>query len=267
MAEHRIGRDQPTHTRWDVDLEPVLRGAAGRRRDAETDDFAGGQITRDSTRGRPAGARLRPDLPARRADRRRGGRPGDALAIEIARLRAARLGLGLHHPRLRPAAARASSPSRRAARLRPHGRRHDRALPAASGSRSSRSAGRWASRGAACTASPIPPPHAGGGNIDCRHLTRGHDALPARRRRRAGCSRSGTRTPRRATARWRSRASSARWRRRIAVGLCERRRHPGAAAAPSGGVADAARRRRRLVRDVRHRARPDGRPRRSRCAR
>ena len=46
----------------------------------------------------------------------------------------------------------------------------------------------------------LPPPH------------EGHDALPAGRRRRAACSRSATRTPPRATARSRSRASSARWR-------------------------------------------------------
>src|SRR6185312_4764683 len=49
MAEHLITRDAPTHRRWEVDQEPVVRIQPGDVVTAETDDFAGGQITRDST--------------------------------------------------------------------------------------------------------------------------------------------------------------------------------------------------------------------------
>ncbi len=49
VAEHVITRDAPTHRRWDVDTEPVVRIQPGDIVTAETDDFAGGQITRDST--------------------------------------------------------------------------------------------------------------------------------------------------------------------------------------------------------------------------
>jgi acetamidase/formamidase len=49
MTEHRIGREVRTHRRWDVDIEPVLVVAPGDVVTAETDDFAGGQITRSST--------------------------------------------------------------------------------------------------------------------------------------------------------------------------------------------------------------------------
>jgi acetamidase/formamidase len=49
MTEHVITRDQPTHNAWDATLEPVLEVEPGDVVIAETDDFAGGQITRDST--------------------------------------------------------------------------------------------------------------------------------------------------------------------------------------------------------------------------
>src|SRR5687767_8502667 len=49
VAEHLISRAMPTHRRWDVDVEPVLHIEQGDVVVVETDDFAGGQIGRDST--------------------------------------------------------------------------------------------------------------------------------------------------------------------------------------------------------------------------
>ena len=49
MAEHEITRDAPTHRSWDETLAPVLEIDPGDVVSAETDDFAAGQITRDST--------------------------------------------------------------------------------------------------------------------------------------------------------------------------------------------------------------------------
>ena len=48
MAEHEITRDMPTHRRWDETIEPVLHVQPGDVIHVETDDFAGGQIVRDS---------------------------------------------------------------------------------------------------------------------------------------------------------------------------------------------------------------------------
>ena len=53
MAEHLITRDAPTHRRWEVDQEPVVRIQPGDVVTAETDDFAGGQIVRDSVAADP----------------------------------------------------------------------------------------------------------------------------------------------------------------------------------------------------------------------
>ena len=48
MTEHRITRATPTHRRWDVTVPPVVMAQPGDVVIAETDDFAAGQITRDS---------------------------------------------------------------------------------------------------------------------------------------------------------------------------------------------------------------------------
>jgi acetamidase/formamidase len=40
MAEQLIGRDAPTHRRWDVDVEPVLHVDPGDVIVVPTDDFA-----------------------------------------------------------------------------------------------------------------------------------------------------------------------------------------------------------------------------------
>jgi len=83
MAEHLITRDAPTHRRWEVDQEPVVRIQPGDVVTAETDDFAGGQITRDSTAA---------DLPKLDFDliyplagpiHVEGAEPGDAVAVEF----------------------------------------------------------------------------------------------------------------------------------------------------------------------------------------
>ena len=49
MAEHVITRAEPTHRRWDATLAPVLEVEPGDVVVVGTDDFAGGQIVRDST--------------------------------------------------------------------------------------------------------------------------------------------------------------------------------------------------------------------------
>jgi acetamidase/formamidase len=49
VAEHLIRWETPTHRRRDVEIEPVLHVESGDVVVVDTDDFAGGQIDRDST--------------------------------------------------------------------------------------------------------------------------------------------------------------------------------------------------------------------------
>jgi acetamidase/formamidase len=83
MAEHRIGRDVRTHRRWDVDVAPVLRVQPGDTVTAETDDFAGGQITRESTAEAVATLDFDQIYPLAGPVFVEGAEPGDALAVEI----------------------------------------------------------------------------------------------------------------------------------------------------------------------------------------
>ena len=85
MAEHLIPRDAPTHRSWDVDIEPVLRVAPGDVVTAETDDFAGGQITRDSTAADLPGLDFGRIYPLAGPIHVEGVEPGDALAVEFLR--------------------------------------------------------------------------------------------------------------------------------------------------------------------------------------
>ncbi len=171
MTEHRISRDAPTHRRWDVDLEPVLRVAPGDVVTAETDDFAGGQITRDSTAA---------DLPGLDFDRIYplagpiavvGAEPGDTLAVEILDFELPDWGWACIIPGfglLPPGEFREPA-------LRIFDLTDGDTTELCPGVRIPIEpfCGTMGVPGAGMRGVAIPPPHAGGGNIDCRHLTRG----------------------------------------------------------------------------------------------
>ena len=83
MAEHLITRDAPTHRRWEIDQEPVVRIQPGDTVTAETDDFAGGQITRDSTVVDLSKLDFELIYPLAGPIYVEGAEPGDAVAIEF----------------------------------------------------------------------------------------------------------------------------------------------------------------------------------------
>jgi acetamidase/formamidase len=83
MTEHTISRDGPTHRRWDATLDPVLEVEPGDVVVAETDDFAAGQITRDSTAADLLTLDFEQIYPLAGPITVKGARPGDALAIEL----------------------------------------------------------------------------------------------------------------------------------------------------------------------------------------
>jgi acetamidase/formamidase len=83
MAEHVITRDAPTHRTWDVDHEPVVRIQPGDVVTAETADFAGGQITRDSTAADLPNLDFNLIYPLAGPIYVEGAEPGDAVAIEF----------------------------------------------------------------------------------------------------------------------------------------------------------------------------------------
>ena len=209
MAAHRIGREVQTHRRWDIGLEPVLHVQPGDVVTAETDDFAGGQITRSSTASELLALDLGAIYPL--ADPWRSRERGRRHDLDRdPRLRAAGLGWACIIPGLGLLPrGEFSEPSIRhfdltggvTAELCPGVQ-----IPIEP------FCGTMGVPGPGMRGVPIPVPHTGGGNIDNRHLTRGATLyLPSARP--AASSRSGTRTLRRATARSPSPASSARWRR------------------------------------------------------
>ncbi|MDX6525668.1 MAG: hypothetical protein QOI43_1179 [Gaiellales bacterium] len=171
MAEHRIGREVRTHRRWDVDIEPVLVVAPGDVVTAETDDFAGGQITRSSTAA---------DLPTLDFDRIyplagpvyvEGAEVGDTLAIEILDFELPAWGWACIIPGFG---------------LLPRGEFNEPAIRFFDLTEGDTTelcpgvripvepfCGTMGVPGPGMRGVPIPPPHAGGGNIDCRHFTRG----------------------------------------------------------------------------------------------
>src|SRR4051794_37049442 len=83
MAEHVITRAHPTHRSWDETLAPVVEVDPGDVVVAETDDFAGGQIGRDSTAAELLALDFDAIYPLAGPIAVRGARPGDALAVEI----------------------------------------------------------------------------------------------------------------------------------------------------------------------------------------
>ena len=138
---------------------------------AESDDFAGGQITRDSTSDDLLALDFDQIYPLAGPIAVRGARPGDALAVEILGFELPDWGWACIIPGfgLLP---REEFPA-------PELRVYDHTT----GGRT------WLTDGvslpiepfcgtmgvprAGMHDTPIPPPHAGGGNIDCRHLTAG----------------------------------------------------------------------------------------------
>src|SRR3954453_21442685 len=83
MAEHVIPRAHPTHRSWAETLAPVLEVDPGDVVVAETDDFAGGQIVRDSAAADLLDLDFDQIYPLAGPIAVRGARPGDALAVEI----------------------------------------------------------------------------------------------------------------------------------------------------------------------------------------
>jgi acetamidase/formamidase len=171
LTEHRISRDVPTHRRWDVDIEPVLRVAPGDVVTAETEDFAGGQIVRDSTAADLPGLDFDRIYPLAGPIAIEGAEPGDTLAIEILDFELPDWGWACIIPGYG---------------LLPPGEFREpviRFFDLTDGDTTELCpgvripiepfCGTMGVPGAGMRGVLIPPPHAGGGNIDCRHLTRG----------------------------------------------------------------------------------------------
>ena len=171
MAEHRIPRSAPTHRRWDVTIPPVVFAQPGDLVVAETDDFAAGQIQRDS----PASALLDVDFdliyPLAGPIHVAGAEPGDAVAIEIVDFELPDWGWACIIPGFG---------------LLPPGEFTEpvlRIFDLTDGDTTELCPGVRIPIEPFCGTTgvpragmrdvPIPPPHAGGGNIDCRHLTAG----------------------------------------------------------------------------------------------
>jgi acetamidase/formamidase len=171
VAEHVITRDEPTHRRWDATLAPVLEVEPGDVVVVETDDFAGGQIVRDSTAADLLELDFDAIYPLAGPIAVRGARPGDALAVEVLGLELPEWGWACVIPGL-GLLPREEFPEPEL-----------RIFDLTTGDRTALTAGvsipiepfcgTMGVPGAAMRDVPIPPPHAGGGNVDCRHLTAG----------------------------------------------------------------------------------------------
>jgi len=171
MAEHLITRAMPTHRRWDVDNEPVLYVQPGDVIVVETEDFAGGQIGRDSTSEDLLDLDFNAIYPLAGPIHVAGAEPGDVLAVEFLGFEPPEWGWALILPGFG---------------LLPPGeldRPHLRIFDLTQGDTTELVPGvRIAIEpfcgtvgvpGAGMRDVPVPPPHAGGGNIDLRHVTKG----------------------------------------------------------------------------------------------
>ncbi|HEY1277369.1 MAG TPA: acetamidase/formamidase family protein [Thermoleophilaceae bacterium] len=171
MADHLITRDEPTHRSWDATLAPVVEVEPGDVVVAESDDFAGGQITRDSTDADLLELDFDQIYPLAGPIAVRGARPGDALAVEILGFELPEWGWACIIPGFG---------------LLPQEEFPDPALRVFDLMTGDTTqlvdgvqipiepfCGTMGVPRAADRATPIPPPHSGGGNIDCRHLTAG----------------------------------------------------------------------------------------------
>ena len=171
MAEHLISRAMPTHRRWDVDIEPVLRVEQGDVVVVETDDFAGGQIGRDSTPEDLRSLDFDSIYPLAGPIHVAGAEPGDVLAVEF---------LGFELPEWGWAAILPGFG------LLPPGELDEPYLKFFDLTQGDTTelvpgvriplepfCGTTGVPGPGMHDVPIPPPHAGGGNIDLRHVTKG----------------------------------------------------------------------------------------------
>jgi acetamidase/formamidase len=171
MTEHLITRAMPTHRRWDVDNEPVLHVEQGDLVVVETDDFAGGQIGRGSSREELRSLDFDAIYPLAGPIHVAGAEPGDVLAVEF---------LGFELPDWGWAAILPGFG------LLPPGELDDPYLKVFDLTQGDTTelvpgvriplepfCGTTGVPGPGMHDVPIPPPHAGGGNIDLRHATRG----------------------------------------------------------------------------------------------
>jgi acetamidase/formamidase len=171
MAEHVITRDHPTHRGWDETLDPVLEVDPGDVVTVETDDFAGGQIGRDSSSEDLLALDFDAIYPLAGPIAVRGARPGDALAVEILGFQLPEWGWACIIPGFG---------------LLPQDEFPEAALRVfdlTDGDTASLNdtvripvepfCGTLGVPRAGMRGEPIPPPHSGGGNMDCRHLTAG----------------------------------------------------------------------------------------------
>jgi acetamidase/formamidase len=171
LAEHVITRDEPTHRRWDATLAPVLEVDPGDVVVVETDDFAGGQIVRDSTAADLLQLDFDAIYPLAGPIAVRGARPGDALAVEIVGFELPEWGWACVIPGF-GLLSREEFPE---PALRVFDLTTGDTTPLTDGVRIPIEpfCGTMGVPGRDMRGTPIPPPHAGGGNMDCRHLTAG----------------------------------------------------------------------------------------------
>jgi acetamidase/formamidase len=171
MAEHVITRDAPTHRRWDETVEPVVSVQPGDVIAVETDDFAGGQILRDSTSQDLLSLDFDQIYPLAGPIHVAGAQPGDVLAVEFLEFELPEWGWAMIGPGFG---------------LLPPGeldQPHLKMFDLTEGSSTRFGPGVRIPIEPFCgtTGVPqagmrdvsIPPPHAGGGNIDLRHTTAG----------------------------------------------------------------------------------------------
>lgn len=174
MSEHRVTREHPTHTAWDARLAPVTTVAPGDVVHFATDDFAGGQIRRDSTHADVLALDFDAIYPLAGPVRVQGAQPGDTLTVEILELRPADWGYAFISPGLGLLGAdEFAEPYLKLFDLTGEITRLTEGvhvpLEPFLGTMGVCPAG--ADRVA------IPPPHRGGGNLDLRHLTAGSTLL------------------------------------------------------------------------------------------
>jgi len=171
MADHLIERSAPTHRRWDAGLEPVLSVRPGDTITVETDDFAGGQITRSSTSEDLLGLDFEKIYPLAGPIHVDGAQPGDALAVEFLEFELPEWGWAFILPGFgllpegefdQPYLKLFDLTTGPTTQLKPGVE-----IPIEP------FCGTTGVPGAGMRDVPIPPPHPGGGNIDFRHTVAG----------------------------------------------------------------------------------------------
>jgi acetamidase/formamidase len=172
MTAHVIDLDAPTHRRWDVTVPPVIEIEPGDTVTAHTVDFAGGQITRESTAADLMALDFDLIYPLAGPIFVKGAEPGDALAVTLEGFETPDWGYACIIPGFG---------------LLPEGEFTEPVLTffdlTEPGGRTTLCpgvripvqpfCGTMGVPGPGMVDTPIPPPHAGGGNIDTRHITAG----------------------------------------------------------------------------------------------